>query len=251
MAIRWTTAFWDFPAEGFEAGIAFWLKATGTTLSPRRGPGGGFATLVPAEGDPCLRVQRVQEGKGGNHLDLHVEDVEAESERAQVLGAALLHQEPGLAVLRSPGGFAFCLAAHNGEAKAPRALAWEGGWRSRADQVCLDVPPQAFDHELVFWQRLTGWPQTATSSPEFRRLLSPPELPLRFLLQRLDAAERGRAASAHVDLACSDVDAETARHEALGATAVRRHHWWQVMRDPAGLEYCITARDPETGAVQA
>ncbi|PRY57920.1 hypothetical protein B0I28_106343 [Glycomyces artemisiae] len=249
MAIRWTTAFWDFPAEGFEDGIAFWLKATGSTLSPRRGPGGSFATLVPPGADPCLRVQRVLEGKGGNHLDLHVDDVEAEAERAQVLGAAPVHAEPGLVVLHSPGGFAFCLVNHHGEVKVPAPEAWPGGQRSRVDQLCLDVAPQAFDHELVFWQRLTGWPQVPTSSPEFRRLYSPPELPLRFLLQRLDAAGRGPASTAHLDLACSDVDAETLRHTELGATAVRRHHWWQVMRDPAGLEYCITSRDPDTGAV--
>jgi hypothetical protein len=249
MAIRWTTAFWDFPADRTDDGIAFWLKATGSTLSPRRGPEGEFATLVPPGGDPYLRVQRVRDGKGGNHLDLHVDDVEAEAERAQVLGATPVFAEPGLVVLRSPGGFAFCLVRHHGEAKVPAPESWPGGQRSRADQLCVDVPPQAFDHELVFWQSLTGWPQAGTRSLEFRRLISPPDLPLRFLLQRLDTAERGRSTAAHVDLACSDVDAETERHVALGATAVRRHHWWQVLRDPAGLEYCITARDPDTGAV--
>lgn len=245
MAIRWTTAFWDFPAEGFEAGIAFWRKVTDTTLSPRRGPDGEFATLVPAEGDPCLRVQRVQEGKGGNHLDLHVDDVEADAERALVLGGALVHREPGLAVLRSPGGFAFCLVEHNGEAKAPPPLTWEGGERSRTDQFCIDVPPQAFDHELMFWQSLTGWSQTGKDLREFRRLVPTPEIPLHFLLQRLDSAEQGQGVAAHMDLSASDVDAETARHEALGAEAVRRHQHWQVMRDPAGLTYCITDKSPD------
>ncbi|SDD29084.1 VOC family protein [Glycomyces harbinensis] len=245
MAIRWTTAFWDYPAETFEDGIAFWLKVTDTTLSPRRGPEGEFVTLIPAEGDPCLRVQRVREGKGGNHLDLHVDDVEADAERARVLGATLVFQEPGLAVLLSPGGFAFCLVSHNGEAKAPSASTWPGGQRSRTDQLCIDIPPQAFDHELVFWQSLTGWPQTRSESPEFRRLIPPPGLPLHVLLQRLEAAERGQSASAHIDLSCSDVDAETERHVELGAEAVRRHHFWQVMRDPTGLEYCITAKDPD------
>lgn len=247
MAIRWTTAFWDFPADGFEDGTAFWLKATGSTLSPRRGPDGAFATLVPPGGDPWLRVQRVRDGKGGNHLDLHVDDVEAEAERAQVLGAEVVSAAPGLVILRSPGGFVFCLVRHQGEVKVPAPESWPGGQRSRADQVCVDIPPQAFEHELMFWLSLTGWPQASPRSVEFRRLLSPPELPLRFLLQRLDVAERGQSTAAHIDLACSDVDAETERHVALGATALRRHHGWQVMRDPAGLVYCITARDPDTG----
>ncbi|HEX2144814.1 MAG TPA: VOC family protein, partial [Glycomyces sp.] len=72
----------------------------------------------------------------------------------------------------------------------------------------------------------------------------PPELPLHFLLQRLNSAERGQCVSAHVDLSCSDVEAETERHVELGAEPVRRHQHWQVMRDPAGLEYCITDKNP-------
>jgi hypothetical protein len=245
MAIRWTTAFWDFPADGFESGTSFWLKATDSTLSERRGPDGEFATLIPADGDPYLRVQRIQEGKGGSHLDLHVDDVEGEAERAVGLGASVVYREPGLVVLHSPAGFAFCLVRHDGETAIPPVLEWPGGQRSRTDQLCIDIPPQAFDHELAFWQTFTGWRQTVTDTREFRRLLPPPELPLQFLLQRLDLAERGQSATAHMDLACSDIDAETERHVGLGAEAVRRHHWWQVMRDPGGLEYCITSRDPE------
>ena len=245
MAIRWTTAFWDLPAEGFEDGIAFWLKATESTPSPPRGPHGAFTTLFPAEGDSYLRVQRILEGKGGNHLDLHVDDVEAEAERAQALGATVVYAEPGLVVLHSPGGFAFCLVSHHGEVKVPTPTTSPAGQRSRADQLCFDVPPQAFDHELVFWHSMTGWAQSPSESPEYRRLIAPPELPLQFLIQRLDATERGQSVSAHVDLACTDVEAETERHVALGAETVRRHHFWQVMRDPAGLEYCICDRDPD------
>ncbi|MEU5157106.1 VOC family protein [Glycomyces sp. NPDC021274] len=245
MAIRWTTAFWDYPAEGFESGIAFWLKVTDSALSERRGPGGAFATLLPKAGDPCLRVQRVGEGTGGSHLDLHVDDIEVEAERAIGLGAKVVHGEPGLVVLHSPGGFAFCLVGYHGEAAVPQPLDWPGGQRSRVDQLCIDIPPQAFDHELAFWQTFTGWRQTTTDTREFRRLLPPPGLPLQFLLQRLDLAERGQNATAHMDLACSDIDAETERHVGLGAAEVRRHHWWQVMRDPGGLEYCITRRDPD------
>lgn len=244
MAIRWTTAFWDFPAAGFEEGATFWLKATASTLSPRRGPGGAFATLCPPEGDPCLRVQRVLEGEGGNHLDLHVDDVEAEAERARVLGASLLHEEPGLTVLRSPGGFAFCLVEHNGEVKVPGFLTQPSG-RSRVDQLCIDVPPSDFEHELGFWRSLTGWPQSGGDLVEFRRLLPPQGTPLRFLLQRLDSAAEGQRVSAHLDVACSNVDAETGRHVRLGAEAVRRHEHWQVMRDPAGLVYCLIDRDPD------
>lgn len=245
MAIRWTTAFWDFPAEGFEDGTAFWLKATGSTLSTRRGADGEFATLIPADGDPCLRVQRVHDGKGGNHLDLHVDDVGSETQRAQALGARIVYTEPGFTVLQSPGGCAFCFVGHHGEAAAPKPTLWPDGHRSRPDQICLDIPPQSFDHELAFWRSLTGWPQSSSDDREFRRLLPPPEFPLHFLLQRLDSADRGQNATAHVDLSCTDIDAEAARHAEMGAERIRRFARWEVMRDPAGITYCITDKDPD------
>jgi predicted enzyme related to lactoylglutathione lyase len=245
MAIRWTTAFWDYPADGFEHGTAFWLKVTDSTLSPRRGPDDEFATLIPSGGDPFLRVQEIKDGKGGNHLDLHVDDVEAETERARTLGAAVVHEEPGLTVLTSPGGFGFCLVGHDGEASVPMPVTWPDGHQSRPDQICVDIPPQAFDHELAFWHSLTGWPQSRSDTREFRRLLPPPELPLHFLLQRLESAEKGQTATAHMDLSCSDVDAEAERHVELGAERGERFANWQVMRDPGGLTYCITAKHPD------
>ena len=36
----------------------------------------------------------------------------------------------------------------------------------------------------------------------------------------------------------------------FGAAFVAVHSHWTVMRDPAGGTYCLTARDPETGALR-
>ena len=73
MAIRWLTIFLDFPAQDFGTGVAFWREITGSGLSPCRGTDGEFATLLPSHGDPWLRVQRVLDGPGGCHLDLHLD----------------------------------------------------------------------------------------------------------------------------------------------------------------------------------
>ena len=78
MSIAWLSAFLDFPAEDFNRGVDFWCAATGTRRSAARGPGGRFMTLLPADGDGYLRVQRIDEGVGGSHLDLHL-DPTAES----------------------------------------------------------------------------------------------------------------------------------------------------------------------------
>ena len=43
----------------------------------------------------------------------------------------------------------------------------------------------------------------------------------------------------HIDIHTDYVDAEVARLTALGASAVDRVDDWAVMRDPAGLPFCV------------
>jgi hypothetical protein len=71
----------------------------------------------------------------------------------------------------------------------------------------------------------------------------PAGMPLQLLLQRTGDLP-GTAVRAHPDLACSGTEAEVARHEELGATRSHDGDGWVTMRDPAGLEYCITMRAP-------
>jgi hypothetical protein len=241
------TAFLDFPVARCPPGSAFWQALTATTLSAPRGPGGEFATLSPPQGDAYLRVQATGSDLPGCHLDLHVPDVAAAALAARELGAEPGHEDAGLVVLRSPAGLSFCLAAQVGAARRPRPQIWPGGHRSLVDQLSVDIPPHDYDRECAFWSALTGWQLVSGSRPEFRFLDRPPGLPLRLLLQRLDNAGSGAAATAHLDLACDDVAAEQSRHEALGAELVRVMPNWTTLRDPAGLAYCITRRDPGTG----
>jgi hypothetical protein len=246
MVIRWISAFFDVPADGFEAGVAYWLRATGSVRSDPWGSHGEFATLVPGHGDPHVYLQRLGEGACGNYPDLHVDDLDEATRRALELGAATVRETPGLVVLESPGGLPFCFVRHRqGQSATPAPVRWPGGHRSRLDQICVDVPPGAFDDEVAFWRGLTGWRRSGTDVHEFRRLLPPPGLPLHFLLQRLDTAGESGRASAHMDFSSSDVEAETERHVGLGAEPVRRHPHWQVMRDPVGTAYCITDKDPD------
>jgi Glyoxalase-like domain len=119
---------------------------------------------------------------------------------------------------------------------------WPSGQRSLVDQVCLDITPDGYDVEAAFWAELTGWERRAGARPEFEYLVRPHGIPLRLLLQRLDDA-RQPACGAHLDLACDEVS----RHLDLGASVERRTADWVTLRDPAGLAYCITRRDPGTG----
>lgn len=74
--VRWLTAFHDMPADVFDTGTSFWQSITGYRLSPRRGVSQEFATLIPPDGDPFLRVQRTVDGPPGCHLDVHVDHPE-------------------------------------------------------------------------------------------------------------------------------------------------------------------------------
>jgi hypothetical protein len=248
--IRWTIAFLDRPAGRFEQAAAFWSAVTGTTLSDRRGVASEFASLLPSGADSYLRLQAVGD-PGGVHLDLLAADAAAVAtltSAATGLGASVVTDHSDWWVLRSPGGLPFCVVPWAGESLRPAPVAAPDGTLSRLDQVSIDVAPAAYDAEVTFWTGLTGWELLDRVLPEFRVLQPPPSLPVRLLLQRLTS---DRPTSAHLDLACADVDAIRDWHVTRGAVEVARRRLWTVMRDPAGGTYCLTARDPGTGRLPA
>ena len=58
---------------------------------------------------------------------------------------------------------------------------------------------------------------------------------VRLLIQRLGHGP-GRV---HLDIHTDDLAAEIARLEELGAERVQAVHTWQILRDPAGLQFCV------------
>lgn len=238
----WLSAFIDLPGARFGVTTAFWAAVTGYALSPLRGRDREFGTLVPGDGDDYLRVQRLGDEVPRLHLDVHVPDPDAAADRAVALGAdAVADQGFGYRVLRSPGGLVFCLVRHPNGTRPP-AVTWPSGHRSRVDQVALDLPRDVHAVESAFWSALLDEPVRALSGDEFTAVDRRPNLPLRLLLHRLD--EPTGPTRAHLDLATDDVAAEVARHVARGAAHVRDHDGWTVLRDPSGLPYCVTGRDP-------
>lgn len=246
MDIHWVTAFLDLPDAVYDEGTRFWRAVTGTELSPPRGDRHEFATLLPATGDPYLRVQRTGVAGARIHLDLHVSSIPAARASAIALGAELL-SERGHVVMRSPGGVAFCFVHHRGERTRPDPTTLAGRPHV-VDQVSVDAPAEAFDAEASFWAHLTGWQPTTGALAEFVPLSRPPALPIRLLLQRLGTDHPGTEARAHLDVAAGEhVDELLAAHQQLGAEHVATYTYWTTMRDPAGLLYCLTRRDPRTG----
>ncbi|GII64055.1 hypothetical protein Skr01_41400 [Sphaerisporangium krabiense] len=107
---------------------------------------------------------------------------------------------------------------------------------SRIYKAVVDVPEEVHDAELKFWEGATGQALHHNERyPEYHGAQLPGEA-FALLVQKLGEGPGGL----HLDIHTDDLDAEVARLESLGATRVSHvnGHWW-VMRDPAGLLFCV------------
>jgi Glyoxalase-like domain len=106
---------------------------------------------------------------------------------------------------------------------------------SRLSKIVIDVPPAEHDRELAFWSAATGQQLTQGEHyPEYHgAALHGQEFGL--LIQRLGHGP-GRV---HLDIHTDDLAAELARLEELGAERVQAVHTWWILRDPAGLQFCV------------
>jgi Glyoxalase-like domain len=112
---------------------------------------------------------------------------------------------------------------------------------SRLFKIVIDVPASGHEQEVSFWEAALGLPLPPFDYPEYH-----------------GAALRGQdfwlltqclgegSARMHLDIHTDDLDAEVARLKRLGAERVQRVHSWQVMRDPAGLLFCVLPDPPGT-----
>jgi hypothetical protein len=245
--IRWMTVFIDLPADRFDQGARFWTAATGCTLSALRGDRDEFATLQPAAGTPILEVQRVDDEQPRLHLDLHVDEVAAATERAAGLGAEVVHSGEW-AVVTSPAGFTHCFVGHLAGTERPQPVALDDGV-SLVDQLTIDIPADQFAAEVAYWSALTGWAaESVDLHPEFTVLHRPDGMPFRLLLQRLGDDDQRPLATAHLDIAAGeDRERLAAAHQRLGATIEHTAPSWVTLTDPAGLRYCLTRRRADAG----
>lgn len=168
MFVRWLTAFVDLPADAFDVSAQFWCQVTGSILSPARGDAGEFATLLPPDGDAYLRVQRLDEGPAGCHLDVHVDDIGVAAQRASDLGATV-RTLGDVIVMTSPAGLPFCATSHSGERTRSAPVELGARTRSIVDQLSFDTPPADHRAEGEFWAALTAWELREGVRPEFSR----------------------------------------------------------------------------------
>lgn len=187
-----------------------------------------------------MHLQRIG-GPPRLHLDLEVDDLAAATAHWRALGAATLSSptDAGWQVLRSPGGLLFCLVP----ARSHRSQGPVAGHRSRLVQVCIDLPGDREEAELVFWRGGLDWRWEGAVGAEFPgRLHGPDATPIRLLFQRL--GEPSGTVRAHLDLGSDDLELEAARQRELGADELLAREGFIALRDPTGLPYCVTANAP-------
>jgi hypothetical protein len=105
--------------------------------------------------------------------------------------------------------------------------------RSLITAIVIDVPSTNHADEVAFWGAASGHPLAQLSHAEYHGARLGPSTVL--LVQELGDGDP----RVHIDIHTDDVAAEVARLETLGAGTVERFEEWVVMRDPAGLPFCV------------
>lgn len=197
-----------------------------------RGAHGEFSTLLPAAGDPWVKLQAIGDEHPRMHLDIDVEDTDEAVERLASTGAERLASFDSVRVLRSPAGMVLCLTSWNAAGRASQQVREVS---PLLDEVCLRVPARSWDVEVEFWQQLLA--RSAEPTGDDRLILSHDRWPVQVLLQRNDSTEASAAAHPHVRAA--DRAQEEARHVALGATVLTRGPRHTAMLAPDATRYCL------------
>ena len=244
----WLHVFVDVPAESAQTARDFWSAATGWAVGEPWQGRPEFTSLEPADGAAYVHVQEIG-GPPRLHLDLAVDDLDAQRDRLVGLGATAGARTDDWQVMQSPGGLPFCLCHEPWPHDRPGPVIWPDGHRSRLTQLCIDVPEAVIDAEREFWCAATGWryePHRDATS-EFQGKLYPPDGgTAHLLLQRLGPDDDGDRTRAHIDLDTDDRQAEVDRLVELGARLIGPGYGgWVVLEDPVGLQFCVTMQNRE------
>jgi len=112
----------DCQGGDLEAAGRFWSAALGREASPVSASG-KYVPLAERANQPTAFVQKVDH-PSRVHLDIETDDVEAEVERLEALGATRVEKVKSWWILEAPTGHRFCVVLAEG-AIAADANAWD------------------------------------------------------------------------------------------------------------------------------
>jgi predicted enzyme related to lactoylglutathione lyase len=114
----------DCNTDDIDAAAHFWAEALGRPVDPDHpGTRGNYRMLATPEGEISVQIQRV-EHDSRIHLDIETDDIPAEVERLQKLGATIDTQMERWVVMRAPSGQRFCVVRVQRSDFAEKANTW-------------------------------------------------------------------------------------------------------------------------------
>jgi len=115
----------DCNTDDIDAAAHFWAEALGRPVDPDHpGTRGNYRMLTTPEGEISVQIQRV-EHDSRIHLDIETDDIPAEVERLQKLGATIDTQMERWVVMRAPSGQRFCVVRVQRDGFSKDAISWE------------------------------------------------------------------------------------------------------------------------------
>jgi hypothetical protein len=240
--MTWVHAVIDVPSRQHARTAQFWGDALGWPAGAAWPDHPELRSFEPPSGAPYVHLQQIA-GPPRVHLDLEADKPEATVANAIELGAELVAETDRWQTMRSPGGLAFCVLPVDRH-EPPGPTTFPDGHRSRMVQICIDSARSIHAREVAFWRALLPGRWTPSSATEFAgKWHDDAGSPLQLLFQQLDEV-RGTT-RAHLDQGTDDVPNEIRRLIDLGASDVGPGRGWHVLRDVAGLPFCVTGNSPE------
>jgi hypothetical protein len=114
----------DCSEDTFEASVNFWSGATGREPVRPADPTDPYVSFERKPDQLYIDLQKVND-TSRYHLDFETDDVEAEVQRLEKLGATRHTKHEKWWIMRAPGGQLFCVVPIQSDDFAEKAHVWE------------------------------------------------------------------------------------------------------------------------------
>lgn len=224
------------------AATRFWSAALGLpVIDADEGGEGRYAVLGAGPGGLHIEVQRV-EHESRLHLDIEADDIDAEADALEALGAKRIANPHGRWwVMQAPSGHRFCVVRRRPAEEPSAPITSDTGHRSTLIALVLDCQVTELGPSAAFWSaallREVANPDQ-DGDGRYAELETASDEPF-LLLQKVDHPSR-----VHLDIETDQLDAEVSRLEGLGATRVAQVKRWWVMQAPTGQRFCVVRQQP-------
>ncbi|MBJ6764371.1 VOC family protein [Myxococcaceae bacterium JPH2] len=118
----------DCQTQDLDAATTFWSQALGRPATPASPDSPTYRELAPRGDEPGLLLQRVDH-PSRIHLDIEADDLDAEVERLEALGARRIAYVKRWWVMEAPTGHRFCVVRPQHGPLEGRANVWDGEGR--------------------------------------------------------------------------------------------------------------------------